>query len=177
MKTRNNYSYEFKLGCVKQMEDQYRSSKSLGKELGITYSLLDIWYKIYKHSGPSGLLPRKGKRVFSSVFKLQVLTAIREENLSLKEARVRFDLSSDSHILNWQKSFVRFGAAGLEPRPKGRPLMEKNDKLPNKRKKKVSKVALTKEEQLLQELEYLKAENALLKKLQALVQKDNKRKP
>lgn len=119
------------------MEDQYRSSKSLGKELDITYSLLYIWYKIYKHSGPSGLLLRKGKRVFSSVFKLQVLTAIREENLSLKEARVRFDLSSDSHILNWQKSFDSFGAAGLEPRPKGRPLMEKNDNSPTKERRRL----------------------------------------
>ncbi|EEI93213.1 hypothetical protein HMPREF0765_1246 [Sphingobacterium spiritivorum ATCC 33300] len=55
--------------------------------------------------------------------------------------------------------------------------METNDKSPNRRKKPASKVPLTKEEQLEQELEYLRAENALLKKLHALVQEDSKHKP
>ena len=36
---------------------------------------------------------------------------------------------------------------------------------------------LTREEELLKENEYLRAENDLLKKLQALVQADKKRKP
>ncbi|MQP30363.1 helix-turn-helix domain-containing protein, partial [Sphingobacterium faecium] len=84
------------------------SAKSLGRELGITYSLLDTWYRIYEHQGSSGLLPRKGKRIFSPSFKLSVLSAIREESLSLKEARVRFDLSSDVHIINWQKRLDEF---------------------------------------------------------------------
>ncbi|KKX48055.1 hypothetical protein L950_0223085 [Sphingobacterium sp. IITKGP-BTPF85] len=46
-------------------------------------------------------------------------------------------------------------------------------------KRKVRKMnkALTREEELLQENEYLRAENALLKKLSALAQAENKRKP
>src|SRR5690606_28669773 len=80
---KKRHSFEFKLSCVKQMDEHYRSAKSLGEEFGITYSLFETWYRIYKHHGASGLLPKKGKRIFSPSFKLEVLKTIREENLSL----------------------------------------------------------------------------------------------
>lgn len=177
MNKKKTHSFEFKLSCVKQMDEQYRSAKSLSKELGITYSLLETWYRIFKHQGASGLLPRKGKRIFSPSFKLSVLRAIREERLSLKEARVRFDLSSDAHIINWQKRLDEFGPAGLEPRAKGRRPMTKKANQQIKRKVRKSNKPLSREDELLQENEYLRAENALLKKLQALAQEENKRKP
>lgn len=177
MNKKNKHSFEFKLSCVRQMDEHYRSAKSLGEEFGITYSLFETWYKIYKYQGESGLLPRKGKRHFSASFKLSVLTAIREESLSLKDARVRFDLSSDAHIIEWQKRLDKFGPEGLEARPKGRPLMTKKANPQIKRKVRKTNKALTREEELLQENEYLRAENALLKKLSALAQAENKRKP
>jgi len=65
------------------MDVDYRSAKSLSKELGITCSLFETWYRIYKRHGASGLLPKKGKRVFSPSFKLKVLETIQKENLSL----------------------------------------------------------------------------------------------
>ena len=173
---KKTHSFEFKLSCVKQMDEHYRSAKSLGKELGITYSLLETWYRIYKHDGFAGLLPRRGKRIFSPSFKLSVLRAIREESLSLKEARVRFNLSSDSNIINWQKKLDELGPAGLEPRAKGRPMTNKSNQQIKRKARKPNR-PLSREEELLQENEYLRAENALLKKLQALAQEENKRKP
>ncbi|MGN0002173.1 MAG: helix-turn-helix domain-containing protein [Sphingobacterium composti] len=76
MNKKKTHSFEFKLSCVKQMDEQYRSAKSLSKELEITYSLLETWYRIFKHQVASGLLPRKGKRIFSPSFKLSVLRTI-----------------------------------------------------------------------------------------------------
>ncbi len=67
MNKKKKHSFEFKLSCVKQMDEDYRSGKSLGRELGITYSLLDTWYRIYKYHGSAGLLPKKGKRIFSPI--------------------------------------------------------------------------------------------------------------
>lgn len=58
--------------------------------------LFEDWLSIYKHQGAPGLLPRKDKRVFSSQFKLSVLTTIRKERLSLREAVLRFELSSEA---------------------------------------------------------------------------------
>lgn len=173
---KKKYSFEFKLHCVEQMSEHYRSAKSLAKEYGISYSLFEDWFRIYEHRGVSGLIPRKGKRVFNPSFKLEVLTAIREEKLSLREACLRYDLSTDAMIINWQKRLEEFGLVGLERRPKGRPPMAKKENL-IKRKPRKSNKALTPEEELLRENEYLRAENALLKKLQALVQAENKRKP
>lgn len=50
-------------------------------------------------------------------------------------------------------------------------------KLPIKRKAKKPTRPLTREEELLKENEYLRAENELLKKLQALAQTSKKQKP
>ena len=172
---KNKHSLAFKLHCVKQMTEQYRSARSLSEDYGITSSLFIDWLKSYEQNGASGLLPRKGKRVFSPSFKLSVLTAIRKEKLSLREAVLRFDLSSDAGIIEWQKRFDNFGLPGLQPRPKGRLQMAENQA--NKRKPRKSDKPLTREEELLRENECLRAENALLKKLQALVQAENKRKP
>lgn len=174
---KKKHSFEFKLHCVKAMSEQYRSAKSLSKEYGITYSLFEDWFKVYEHQGASGLLPRKGKRIFSPSFKLEVLKTIREEKLSLKEACLRFDLSTDAMIIRWQKGLDKLGLAGLEPRPKGRSTMAKKENQNIKRKPRKSNKTITREEELLRENEYLRAENALLKKLQALVQAENKRKP
>ena len=174
---KKKHSPEFKLHCVQQMLEQYRSAKSLSQEYGITYSLFEDWLRVYEHQGASGLLPRNGKRVFSPSFKLSVLTAIREEKLSLREAVLRFELSSDAGILEWQKRFDKFGLPGLDRRPKGRLPMANKENQANKRKPRKSDKLLTREEELLRENEYLRAENALLKKLQALVQTENKRKP
>ena len=174
---KKKHSPEFKLHCVRQMLEHYRSAKSLSSEYGITSSLIKDWLSIYEHSGATGLLPRKGKRVFSPSFKLCVLTAIREEKLSLREAVLRFELSSDAGVVEWQKRFDKFGPSGLNPRPKGRSPMADKINQANKRKPRKSDKPLTREEELLRENEYLRAENALLKKLQALVQTENKRKP
>lgn len=174
---KKKHSFEFKLHCVQQMSEHYRSAKSIAKEYGITCSLVEDWFRLYDYHGSVGLLPRKGKRVFSSCFKLEVLKAIREENLSLSAACLRFELSSDAGIIEWQKRFDKFGLPGLEPRAKGRLPMTDKQSQSNKRKPRKSNKPLTREEELLRENEYLRAENALLKKLQALVQAENKRKP
>lgn len=89
---------------------------------------------------------------------------------------MKFNITSESVIIKWQRDFANFGIVGLEPKPKGRPKTMTNFK-PKKRK---SEKPLTREEELLQEIERLRCENALLKKLQALIQaeeKANKRKP
>ena len=96
--------------------------------------------------------------------------------LSLREARLKFNLSSDSVIIKWKKDFANFGIEGLKPKPKGRSKSMTNFK----RKKRKSDKPLTREEELMAEIEILRCENDLLKKLHALIQaeeKAKKRKP
>jgi transposase len=177
MRKNKKHSLEFKLGIVDRIVQGQGSVKTIAKEHSLSYDMVRRWQKQFESFGVEGLKPRGGKALYPQSFKISVLQTIQEENLSLMEAMLHFNLPSPSIIVNWRKQVEAHGFKGLKPQVKGRPPMEKNDRLPNKRKKRASKVPLTREEQLQQELEYLRAENALLKKLHALVQKDSKRKP
>lgn len=173
MLKRNKYDYAFRLRCVQAAIKGQDSIKGIAKKNGFHPSNLELWICFYKHYGKSGLMSRVNRR-YDLSFKLDVLTAIDTEQLSLRSACVRFNIASESVIINWQKAYKLNGLQGLLPKVKGRPKM---DKRPIKRKPRKTAKPLTKEEELLKENEYLRAENELLKKLQALVQTNKKQKP
>jgi transposase len=105
-----------------------------------------------------------------------VLKVILKDSLSLRAASFKFNIPDTSIIVKWKKDFTNFGLAGLQPKTRGRPTSMDI----NKRKKRKSDKPLTREEELLLENEALRCENELLKKLQALIQaeeKAKKRKP
>jgi transposase len=173
MGKRTKYDYDFRLRCVKAVLKGQDSVTSIAKENGIKRSNLQLWLTFYECYGEPGL-NAKGNRHYDLSFKLSVLKAIEQEQLSLREACARFNIASDSVIRNWRKAYESEGQSGLIAKPKGRP---PNMKLPIKRKAKTPARPLTREEELLKENEYLRAENELLKKLQALVQIKKKQKP
>ena len=170
---RKKYNYEFRMKCVDAVLKKYRPLKSVARAKGIEESNLRLWVKFYQQYGRSGLKPRK-RQAYSPDFKLKVIESIKTDYLSLTEACLKFNIPSESTIINWQRRYENNGILSLQPQPKGRP---KQMNKPIKRKKRKSDKPLTREEQLEQEVEYLRAENELLKKLQALVQKDKKQKP
>ena len=175
MERKVKYDYAFKLECVELVVNQDHSSESAAIKKGISESNIRRWVSFYREFGKAGLLPRKN-RVYSFDFKQLVLKSIDKDMLSLREARLKFNLSSDSIIIRWKKDFVNFGIEGLKPKPKGRAKSMDNFK----RKKRKSDKPLTREEELLLENEALRCELDFRKKLQALIQaeeKAKKRKP
>lgn len=176
MERKVKYNYEFKLHCVEEVIKKYRSAESVANEYGFSESSLIRWISFYQKFGSQGLEAR-GYQCYSAAFKLKVLQAIKRKSLSLSEACLSFNIPNGSVIFSWQKRFEKLGYAGLEDKPKGRP-----KSMTYKRAKKKSNKPLTREEELLLEIESLRAENALLKKLQALIQaeeaeQNKKRKP
>ena len=165
MERKVKYDYAFKLECVKLVLEKHNSMNFVSKQKGLHYSNIRKWVLLYKTFGKRGLLSRKNHD-YSVDFKLKVLQAIDKEYLSLSETCLKYNISSDSIIIQWQKDFTNFGIDGLHPKPKGRPKSMSNFK----RKKRKSDKPLTREEELLLENEALRCENALLKKLQALIQ-------
>lgn len=147
--------------------------KSVAKEKGLHVSHLENWIKFYQKYGESGLVPRVNQS-YTVDFKLHVVQTIQKDHLSLIEARLRFNIPTDSILVKWQRDYQKQGIKGLENKPRGRPSI-----MDIKRKKRKSDKPLTREEELLLEIEGLRAENALLKKLQALIQaeENKKRKP
>ena len=175
MERKVKYDYAFKLECVKLVLEKHYSCNYVSTQKGLTESNIRKWVGFYRQYGAIGLLPRKNQS-YSVNFKLKVLKAIDKELFSLRETSIKFNIPDTSIIVKWKKDFANFGLVGLQPKTRGRPT-SMND---NKRKKRKSDKPLTREEELLLENEALRCENELLKKLQALIQaeeKARKRKP
>lgn len=165
MERKVKYDYAFKLECVELVLKKHYSCEWVSKQKGPNKSNINKWVKFYKQYGRTGLLPKKNQN-YSTDFKLKVLKSIDDDYLSLSEACLKFNITSESVIIKWQKDFTTFGIAGLQSKPKGRPKSMSD----YKRKKRKTDKPLTREEELLLENERLRCENALLKKLQALIQ-------
>lgn len=171
MERKVKYHYKFKLECVELVVHKHYSCQAVSIAKGISNSNIRKWVSFYREYGKSGLLARKNQS-YSSDFKLKVLKSIIDNELSLRETRLQFNIPSDSIIVKWKKDFANFGLQGLKSKPKGRPKSMSD----SKRKKSKSEKPLTREEELLLENEALRCEVDFLKKLQALIQAEEKAK-
>ena len=82
----------------------HRTIGSVAAANGFDKSNLRKWIGFYKKYGSTGLLPRKN-RIYDVDFKLKVLGFIDKEFLSLRQTCVKFNIPSDSFIINWQKTY------------------------------------------------------------------------
>ena len=80
------------------------------------------------------------------------------EKLSYKEAARQFEVSSATRVSSWERIYLMEGPEGLYIERRGRGSTGRPQTFPK-----------AVEEDLLQEVQRLRAENAYLKKLQALV--------
>ena len=164
------YGVAFKLRCIKEVLEKHCTISSISKKENIHSSLLKKWISDYLNQGITGLEPKKNK-IYSLEFKWQVIHSISEQKLSLHEACLKFNIPSASVIIKWKKDFATFGIDGLYLKPKGRPKTMST----SKGRPKKSKQPLTREEELLLEIERLRCENALLKKFNALIQAEEEK--
>jgi transposase len=175
MERKVKYDYAFKLECVKLVLEKQYSCNYVSNLKGLNESSIRKWVGFYSQYGDIGLLPRKNQS-YGLNFKLKVLKAIDKDLLSLRDSSIKFNIPDPGVIVKWKKDFANFGLVGLQPKTRGRPISMDT----YKRKKRKSDKQLTREEELLLENEALRCENELLKKLQALIQaeeKARKRKP
>ncbi|MEY4963834.1 MAG: hypothetical protein RLZZ323_1153 [Bacteroidota bacterium] len=175
MERKVKYDYAFKLKCVQLVLESHYSCESVSHQTGASESSIRKWLGFYNKYGTSGLFPRSNQK-YSIDFKSRVLKSIDKDYLSLTEACLKFNIPANSIIVKWQKDFANFGLKGLGAKPK-----VKSKSMSNfKDKKRKSNQPLTREEELLSENEALRCELDFLKKLQALIQaeeKAKKRKP
>ena len=169
---KSKYSLEFKLEAVDRYYKENIGSEALGKELGVLGSIIRNWILSYDANGVLGL-ERDRNSIYTKEFKLKVIQIIKRKNLSISEAARKFNIGAKSSILTWQRNYEKNGILGLENKPKGRPKTMSN----YKRKKKKTGKPLTREEELMERIYYLEAENAILKKLDALIQERKNPKP
>jgi transposase len=60
-KIRKTYTLEFKLKAINLYFNERMGSKSIGRELGIAYAIVDRWINHYKREGVQGLEEKRGK--------------------------------------------------------------------------------------------------------------------
>lgn len=167
MSRKIKYDVKFKLQVVHQILKGKESSDSSSQKLGIEKSQILKWVNFYRLYGIDGLLP--SNRRYSPEFKLEVIHALKTNSLSLKQASRQFRIPSDSTLKKWLILYDSLGAEALRVERRGRGILtERNPAMPRK-----PKIPLTREEQLLEELADLRAENAYLKKLHALIQSES----
>lgn len=87
-----------------------------------------------------------------------VVETMLRDKLSYREAARQFNISDHSRVTSWERIYLTEGPTGLYIERRGRSSKGRPAKFP----KEV-------EEDLLKEVQRLRAENAYLKKLQALV--------
>jgi transposase len=170
MSRKIKYDVDFKLKVVQQILKGKESADSISFKYTISDSIVKRWVDFYRLHGIDGLMP--SNRHYSPEFKLEVVQAVKSKSLSLNKACCQFRISSVSTLKKWLILFDSCGAESLrvERRGRGKPKIRTPD-MPRKPKK-----TLTREEELLEELADLRAENAYLKKLHALIQSESAKK-
>ena len=112
---------------------------------------------LYVRRPKGGIFMPKGQpnKRYTPEFKIKVVETMHREKLSYSETARQFDISN-SRVTAWERIYIEEGAEGLYAERRGR----KSTGRPPKIKK---------EEDLIAEVQRLRAENAYLKKLNALV--------
>ena len=111
------YSQEFKLKVVEHYLSGHGDSVT-GQLFNVHRSDVQKWSKAFKLYGVPGLERRRAKTSFTVEFKYQVVKAIHDEGVSLREAMQRFHIKETSTLRNWLKLYKENGIDGLQPKPR-----------------------------------------------------------
>jgi transposase len=148
------YSKEEMIAAIEAV-NAGESIAEVAKQKRISESSLKWIVRSYSKHGEKGLHSHTYN--WTAEQKNEVLNYLHENQLSYKETGVLLGIR-DSTILRWEKRYLENGIEGLEDKKKGRKPRVQKPKPPK-----------TREEELLDRIQYLEAENAYLKKLNALV--------
>jgi len=141
--------------------EQHQSLRSVALSLGTDHKQIRRWLALYEHHGLEGLRKRNGS--YTGDFKLSVVRYMYENHLSLFETAVKFGIPNDSTVLQWNRIYLNEGPTGL--------FRDNRGKMKRKDKTLKSSGLHCEEIELRKELEFLRAENAFLKKVKVLVRK------
>lgn len=160
------YSEQFKLKLVKEYQAGVGGVGMIAQRHGVGYTVLRRWIAVYERHGREGL--RKKYSHYDVRFRMSVLSHMWRENLSHQETAAVFDIRDQGAIAKWERRYHAGGIDALAPGPRGRPrkMTGPNHEKPTEETTPDERTR----EQLLKENEYLRAEVAYLKKLDALLQ-------
>ncbi|WP_343307340.1 helix-turn-helix domain-containing protein [Chitinophaga niabensis] len=169
MSRQQKYSLAYKLDAVRQVVAGRSSVRQKADLLQINIDMLRRWVSYYRAFGTAGL-ERQNNR-YPASFKMEVIRTYLQESLSLKATCLRFHIPCTAVLSRWLRIYEQEGNVGLKQEKRGK----RKSMAPKKPATKGAKVK-TREQELEEELAYLRLENQYLKKLQALIQKKQEEK-
>lgn len=163
------YSEQFKLAVIEHYQGGLAGYRIVGEHHGVAPAVVRRWVLWYRIHGVAGL--SKQRRSYSPEFKLSVLQHMWDNSLSHTKVAAVFNIGNTVSIGLWERRFRSGGidALGRTSRQKSEQLNAPPSKLPS-----AANAPERSREDLLVEVEQLRMEVAVLKKLQALVQAKRK---
>lgn len=167
----SKYDEQFKLKVVKQYLAGQAGFKRVAQQHGLNHAMVRRWVSVYRLHGKKAL--RKKSTHYSAQFKLSVLQHMWRNKLSFNQTAAVFDIRSWANVGIWERQYHGGGLDALAPRPRGR--VKKMPQSPPSKPVELTPDDQRTREQLLKENEYLRAELAYLKKLDALIQAEKRK--
>lgn len=165
----SRHSESLKRSIVERYLSGEESYASTGAAHGIDAATVRKWVAAYRAHGDGGLSRKYGR--YDAAFKLSVLERMRDEGLSYRQTAALFNIRDAGCLAGWEKRYHAGGIEALARHSRGRPRsMPKPSKPPAPGAPVASDDEAKSREELVAELNYLRMENAYLKKLEALTQ-------
>lgn len=164
----NKYSEKQKLDAVESYRSGELGLKATADLHGVNVASLRKWIAAYEAIGIAGIR-RQRRQTYDLRFKLEVLQRVKAEGLSYRQAGALFNVRRFDTIAQWERAYSRDGIVGLMPHQPSHRARNQPDSAPNPLPDSDGADVPSRQE-LLDELEALRTENAYLKKLKALVQ-------
>jgi len=158
---------EQRIQAVQRYLNGNESMIEIAKDIGVTDRVVNEWVRRYQKNGVETFLRSYTK--YSADYKMNVLNYMNETGTSSINTAALFNISSPGMIRNWKMNFEVGGYDALVSKKKGRPSMKKETNRTTKPTPIEGSV-----EALEARIKQLEMENAYLKKLNTLVQMQEK---
>jgi transposase-like protein len=166
-----NITAEDRIQIVLRYLNGIESIQEIARQVQVNKSIVSGWIRLYEQHGSKAFL--KNYTTYSTQFKMDVLNYMNDTGTSSIDAAAIFNISSPGMIRNWRTKWKQGGIDALQSKKKGRPSMKKETKKSESKKVTPTPVEGT-VEALQAKIERLEMENAYLKKLNSLVQMQEK---
>ena len=143
-----------------------KSLHSIHIEYGINEDRLHVLWNRYQLQGKAGLLKKKNIKA-DYALKKKIVLDIEKNHVTLRAASLKYEASPQC-ISTWLRQYRTGGLAALNS-------TKRRGRSPGMGRPKKNSKPLTELERLRKEVQELKTENALLKKVRALVEERNVR--